>query len=202
MAGRGPSGGPRGRAGCGDGLMAGPRRFDHDEAYARWQAGESKTEIAKSCRVTPQAIAALIERRDPVLHERQKTYSREWQRTRYRKPCERGCGHLAWHQSDRKGVCSRCRGLEAATTVRDDALRCCECHEWKPDTAFPARSASTARRARHSVCRGCQAAARQRTRERHKTPCLNCGTPRLGDPRNRDSGLCLRCFRAAIKKAA
>lgn len=182
--------------------MSGPRRYDHDEAYARWLAGETFKEIAASYGVNQNAIRQLAKLRDPEQHEELKRYHRKYQRRQLYKPCVRGCGRMAWHNYGRAGVCRRCRADEAATSVRDDELRCGECREWKPDEAFPLRTRGVARRGRHSVCRSCQTAVKARSRARHKTPCKNCGEPRLADPRNADSGLCLRCWRERRSAAA
>lgn len=183
--------------------MSVPRKFDHAEAVARRQAGETYAAIARDYEVTLQAVEHAVKRAtDEVYRERSNEYSRTYQRESRHLPCTRGCGRLAWHLPGRPGVCVRCAGLDRATSVRDAELRCSKCDGWKIDGDFPHNHDKATRRGRHSVCRGCQAAARARTRERHKTPCHSCGTPRLADPRNPDSGLCRECWYARRRKAA
>jgi hypothetical protein len=182
--------------------VSAPRRFDHAEAVERRQAGETLAAIAADYGVTPEAVWQAVKRAtDPAWRDRQNDYSRGYQSERYRRPCLRGCGRLSWHGPGRSGICMRCSSLEHATSVRDETLQCTECREWKPDTSFPHAVKRISRRQRHAVCRSCQAAARARTRERHKTPCQLCGKSRLADPRNPDSGLCLDCWRGSRKKA-
>jgi hypothetical protein len=177
--------------------MATPRRFDHDEAVRRHAAGESYEALAAEYGVSTAAVYQAVKRlTDPAWRTQHVSYSRHYQRRRYRRPCVRGCGRLAWHHGSRPnaGVCQRCVAAERATTVAADTLRCSECGEWKPDDQFHRQQANISRRGRHGVCRDCSAAARQRSRLRHRTPCVNCGQPRQPDPRHPDSGLCRACF--------
>lgn len=176
--------------------MGRPRLYDHDEAYARWKAGETIPDIAALYGVTYNAIYEVIKRRDPAAKARLNEYQRLYQRERFRKPCIRGCGRLAWHHMGRPGVCQRCSALERAESVREDALRCCECGKWLSDDSFPRRVRAVSRRGRHSVCRGCQAAVRQRFRVQARVPCSDCETPCGTAADGNKSGLCRPCWYA------
>jgi len=92
--------------------MAHRRLYDHDEAYARWEAGEAIPDIAASYGVTPQAIRQVVKLRQPGGRDAINAYHREYQRRAKRKPCVRGCGRLAWHAGDRRGVCMACENAD------------------------------------------------------------------------------------------
>lgn len=183
--------------------MSGPRRFDHEEAVRRWQAGETQTDLAAEYGVTKKAVSmAILRLTDPEWVEQNRTYHREYMRRTLRVECP-GCGGIRWapqgaRREQATGLCIRCKNLASATTVRDDTLRCSECEAWKPDEEFPFQQERIARRGRHSVCRGCQASSRQRRRETRKVPCTNCGALRLhpldAGGRVPDSGLCRDCW--------
>lgn len=174
------------------------RVFDHEEALRRHAAGESVAALATEYGVTPQAIYYVIALTDPMRRDGYLSYNRKWQRDRYRKPCVRGCGRLAWHQRGSEGVCRRCRNAERATTVRATELLCTRCGEWKVDDDFPGAANNVGRRGRHSLCRVCQTKARQDYRSRHKVSCVQCGAPCLPasekGPRASDSRLCRPCW--------
>jgi hypothetical protein len=181
-----------------------PRRFDHDEAYARWLAGESQTAIAASYGVSQAAVSQAVLRHDPAKRAALNAYHRAYQRERLRKPCVRGCGRLAWHGRGREGVCIPCTAAARTTTVRETELLCTKCDEWKPDEAFP-HGHGKARRGRHSLCRTCQTRERQDYRERHKVPCVHCGAPCLPfsekGARAADTGLCRACWVKSLNAA-
>lgn len=187
--------------------MGRPRAFDHEGAVRRHGEGESIAALAVEYGVSKSAIYQAIERVDPERHERALAYHRTWQSSRFRRPCIRGCGRLAWHQAGREGVCIRCRNAERTTTVGEHVLLCTRCGEWKPDEAFPMGGhRKIGRRGRHSTCRGCQAEVKREYRERRKVPCVRCGKPCLPASekgrRAADTGLCLPCYRESVRRAA
>lgn len=181
----------------------GPRRFDHDEARRLYaEEGLSYAQIGIRLGVSASAVEQVVSgsryRRDVVAR------NREYQRRRYRGAgaCL-DCGAPIWGgaHARRHPRCTDCAAKLAAVTVRDDALRCSECGEWKADTAFPNAKGRRARRYRHSICRACSAAARQRARERRKQPCESCGNPALPPSEKgaaaADRVLCVACYRAS-----
>lgn len=186
------------------------RKFDHEEAVRRHAAGESYSQLAREYGVTPPAVEQAVKRAtDPTRRKRDNAYNRDWQRRAYKDggSCI-DCGAAIW-KSRGSGAprlrCRACNAVKAAVSVRLRTLRCSECQEWKPDEAFPHGRNHKLRRLRHSVCRGCQAVARQRSRDRRKVPCVRCGKPRLNrldvNPRSsRDTGLCGECYQAEIRR--
>lgn len=135
------------------------RRFDHDEAFARWQAGESFVELAAGYGVGYNAVRQAVLRRDPAHRERMNTYSRE----RLRKPCIRGCGRLAWHHMGRPGVCAECARAErrAQAEAQDN-------HGTETRYKLGCRC---------EICRKGASDAKRRRREASRVPCSHgCGT--------------------------
>lgn len=116
------------------------------------------------------------------------------------------------------GRCQSCRIKKVraeshARAVNGETARCGMCKAYKPFDAFAARPL---RRVLNGEtyrlhCRECDTAARRAYREQRKVPCDNCGKPRLpaiekiGRKRRgtvKDTGLCLACYRASLRKAA
>jgi hypothetical protein len=152
--------------------MARPPKFDHDEAYARWQAGETFAELALAYDVTDSAVYQVVKRRDPEWVAAHNRYHREWQRKNYRQPCVRGCGRLAWWTVRTNGRCRECFHAErrAEADARDNHgtesrySRGCRCPE----------------------CRAQASDAKRRRREASRVPCSHgCGT--LVDSINRSN---------------
>lgn len=89
--------------------------------------------------------------------------------------------------------------LDAAGEVVE--VRCGSCKEWKAVDQF---SHSTgASRGLRGTCRSCDTAKRQNYRERHKEPCVDCGSPALppsekksGAGRGADFPRCWPCYLA------
>jgi hypothetical protein len=149
--------------------MAPQPKFPHEEAVRRRQAGETYTRIAADYGVHPTAIEQVTKRlTDPEWAEQNRKYKRLYQRRHLRTGSCKGCGKTIWTRPNQTGLCRSCYGLAYAASVREDALRCGRCGEWKPDEDFPHRHAAKARRGRHTLCRGCQTAARRDHRERNR----------------------------------
>jgi hypothetical protein len=135
------------------------RRFDHDEALRRYRdLGLSIPAIAKQMGVSNASVRLVC---DPDYRER----CRESTRRSAKSARCIDCGATIWKGRMR---CRPCAQRLRATTVREDTLRCSECGEWKPDREFPWQRGKVARRERHSVCRGCQAVVRRRSRAARK----------------------------------
>lgn len=139
--------------------MAAPRKFDHDEARARYMAGERISALAREFGVTYNAVLYVV---DDRARARSRQNNKEWHRS-HRASCRGGCGRLVWVTTHRSatGYCRRCFGLVRAESVDDTTLRCSLCGEWKPDKDFPRSSDNIARRFRHDRCRTCQTVARR-----------------------------------------
>lgn len=184
------------------------RRFDHEEARARHLAGESIKVLAAEYGVTYRAVHQVV---TPGEQARTAEYNRAWRTT----SCE-VCGGEAMRlitgkiekNPDGRVLCLSCRGKERRENVIVGAhdvvvfVRCATCGEWKDPDAFPrgSRYPDLREGGFHNQCRTCQTVARQAYRERHKVPCIRCGTPRLPanekGGRRTDTGLCLACYRA------
>lgn len=140
------------------------RKFDWDEARARYAAGEPVNTLAAEYGVTRQAVYRVV---TPGCIEREAAYSRERQR---RGRCN-DCGGPMNLMSRSRGStrCVACAAAARVTSVRDGEIRCFSCHAWKPDDDFP-RSASQrhlVRRGRHSFCRACQTIKKREYRHRN-----------------------------------
>ena len=145
--------------------MSAPRRFDHDEARARRAAGETYAALASEYGVSVTAIMRVC---NAAYRAAQDARNATWQRagacpvcggpaTRYRL----SGGGAYQHR------CRSCANKEMATSVREDALHCSTCREWKPDECFPRnRAGGMLRRGRHNHCRHCQTTQKRAYRER------------------------------------
>lgn len=131
--------------------MGAARKFDHDECRALYATGAwTYRTLAEHFGVSAYAIGY-------ALNPRVKEYKLAYQRAHFRGPCVNGCGNEVWTQGrGRTGKCRPCVQKERVTTVRNDALKCVCCQEWKPDTGFPRHASSGYRRGRHSTCTACQ----------------------------------------------
>ena len=89
-----------------------------------------------------------------------------------------------------------------AHRVQGDTLRCRSCHERKPFSAYPQRMLRRfleRQRGKAPECTACGTAARTAYRNRHRVPCVECGAPRTGDGKRKesrgiDTGLCRDCY--------
>ena len=143
-------------------------------------------------------------------HHAQK--SRTWTRSGVCPDCGGPMTQPTHQLSSRGKPGERCRACyttmrsEAAFArlVQGETLRCRSCKERKPFADYPQGLLSKylGRRAgKPPQCRACDTTMRTAYRNRHKTPCVKCGTPRVGDEAGRtvDSSLCLSCYRESVK---
>jgi hypothetical protein len=148
------------------------RKFDHEDARRRHQAGESISSLAQEYGVSHNAVLLVV---SDQARATRRAYE-EWQKTAGR--CRR-CGapmHIvSFYRGSR--FCRDCALDNLATSVGDGVLRCTTCREWKPDEDFPRnRREPKRRRGRHHQCRACCTRRRQEYREKNKVPCIGCGT--------------------------
>lgn len=123
------------------------RIFDHEVACAMRADGLTLEVIARALGVSEQSIRYAT---SPAHREHAKQRQRElrlWIGT-----CS-GCGGPATKY--RAALCRACSAKARTESVRDDTLRCCACHEWKPDDQFASRSSAAYRRFRTPECRPC-----------------------------------------------
>ena len=128
------------------------RKFDWEQARARYQAGETLTAIAASYGVSKEAVRRVV---DAAY------YASEQSRLAARQKTGRcvDCGRAITLMSTR---CVDCAGVARRTTVRPDTLHCPACDQWKPDSAFYHDARCPARRYRRWLCRTCDNRARRR----------------------------------------
>ena len=172
--------------------MPPPSKWAHDEGLRLRATGMSIPAIAKLMEVSDSSVRLVC---DPAYRES----CRESARRRGKSNKCIDCGATIWTATHGgSGLrCQPCAILLRAVTVRESELHCCECGQWKPDSAFSHRAAATARRGRHSVCSTCQAPVRQRNRVARRVSCKKCGQPCSHPNDTREAtGLCLNCYRA------
>lgn len=188
------------------------RRFDHDEARARYGAGESIRALANEYGVSTSAVRFAL-----FPDEKLRNYEavKRWQQGVCEScggPAMRLVGSKKLHNPDGRTLCAACWAKLRRKPLRlraDGVLvyQCSHCEEWKPLDQFAPRvrrrleAGENPRRNSGATCRACSTAARQAYRERHKQPCERCGKPALppnekgGNGRARDRVLCLDCYR-------
>lgn len=137
------------------------RKFDHEDALRRKEAGETVASLAREYGVSESAVWAAISPRTKACNLRAAAARRE------RGRCER-CG--GWkHGGTPAKLCASCAMDDRATGVREHELHCFSCGEWKPDAEFPYnKGGQQRRRGRHSQCRVCQTIARRDHRRRNR----------------------------------
>lgn len=165
------------------------RKFPHEEAVARFEAGERIPKLAREYGVTWAAVSRVV---DPFVRARMDAQTKRWVASGV---CE-NCGKEGIGRHNRR--CRACFNDDQATSVRPDTLKCRRCDQWLPDTSFPRNRAETRRRrGRHSTCRTCGTAARRNYRERRKVPCPGCGQPtappNTEGRRRQDNPYCNHC---------
>lgn len=166
------------------------RRFDHEEARARWLAGESQSALAEEYGVTARAV-------QQACHPEQREHRNERHREAAHVPCD-VCGATAWNaarrprpREDGRTLCRVCAGHERRTRVRFDedwnvaAIRCVTCEQWQPLENF--NKGTNLRDLReggvHTECKACNTRRRTAYRASRKVPCEDCGTPVEGKGR-------------------
>ncbi len=138
------------------------RKFDHEEAERRYDAGESVAALAQEYGVVVNAVRRI------VVPASRAAYDRYQVSLKGRGHCDRCGGPM--HQGSRyrgSRLCRKCFGDDQATSVRPDALLCFGCREWKPDHEFPHNRSKVRRRGRHSFCRACNTIQRRAHRQRN-----------------------------------
>jgi len=139
-----------------------PRKFDHEEARARYAAGESSAALAREYGVTTTAVWTVVAEKGAKWRDS----------TRFKGAgrCER-CGaptNALSRYTSGSLLCKSCAYDDAATSVRPGELRCIICREWKPDEDFPHRHVDLRRRGRHEACRRCNTVLRREHRRRNR----------------------------------
>lgn len=177
--------------------MGRPRAFDHDLCRSLRAEGWTAQALADHFGVSRTSINRCVY---PEYGERDNADARA-RLNALRRPCDNDCGTLVWghmgiRSEDGLLLCLACRGLAAATTVRDDALLCTTCGEWKPDSAFP-RYKSRARRGRHGQCTSCNTVTRRERNRKNGGSCATCGASITSASR---TGKCHHC--ATTRRAA
>lgn len=136
------------------------RKFDHDEAKKRYEAGESVAGMAREFGVHVSAVWQVV---SPRIVESQR---RLHERLRAAGECER-CG--GWKNGlTQTALCHKCAMADRVTSVRPTTLRCGTCREWKSDGEFAGARTNPARRDRHDQCRPCSTKARREYRQRNR----------------------------------
>lgn len=178
------------------------RKFDWDEARRLHTAGVSKTQLADRYDVSLAAVQRVL---DPDARAAMRARSAAWQMAGTCVVCGKP-GVSRKRRDGRKGArCVGCAADAKRTCLRFDELgeiaeiRCYICKAWQPPTAFPPKFREKSNQHR---CTACDTTARRAYRARKKTPCRNCGTPRIGDDsrRSRDTGLCHACYATPSRK--
>ncbi len=85
--------------------------------------------------------------------------------------------------------------------MRDDALQCITCREWKWDIEFPWHRGEDYRRGRHTTCRNCHTLIKRAYRERTRVPCSGgCGgLANSADTRPGAKPRCVKCYRDSVR---
>ncbi len=181
-------------------MRKGPiRTFDYDEAARLRSEGLTYSEIGERFGVTDAAIQRAV---NPKRRAEMLARTAAFQRSGICPDCG---GQASRNGLNLQHRCRSCASKLAATSVMPRSLRCAVCRVFKLDDDFPRHRRRQHRRGRHTVCRACQAAVRQQSRERRKVPCKNCGKPRTHPSDNgegtgrRNTGLCLDCFREGVR---
>ncbi len=172
--------------------MSRPRIFDHDEARERYASGESGPRLAEAFGVSTTRIYQVV---NAEYGARAAKRAAEWQRHGVCPDCG---GPSTRHGVNLNLRCRACHYKHASTTVMPHSLKCVVCHVFKLDEDFPFNRFEKHRRDRHTVCRACQAAVRQKSRIARMVPCISCGKPRThpkdAGARSANTGLCRACY--------
>lgn len=145
------------------------RRFDHEEAQARYEAGETIAALAAEFEVTYRAVwNVATESGRTAVRKSQENAKRRYEGQGICDDCG-GPMNLGGRLYNGARRCNPCSALAQATSVREGELRCVICKQWKPDYGFPHNKRERgARRGRHTVCRSCQTVVRRDHRRRNR----------------------------------
>lgn len=139
------------------------RKFDHEEARKRYEAGARVADLAREYGVTDSAVSKVVV---PERYAKDLRRKSEWQRNGTCPDCggraSRNHGKIGQHR------CISCAAALKATSVREHELRCSRCREWKPDDAFSSNRKEQRRRGRHKFCRRCSTVVKREYRERNR----------------------------------
>lgn len=138
------------------------RKFDWDEAKRLHEDGMSYNAIAARFGVSQTAIWRVV---TPGAREKSNARIAAWQKTGVCSDCG---GKATRRHAQADSLCMKCSARRSRTSVRDDALWCSGCQQWKPDDDFPKDRAEAHRRDRHVYCRPCN--TRTRREWRHRNP--------------------------------
>lgn len=146
--------------------MALPRRFDWDMAKRMRARGMTYVDIAADLGVSPTAVARVC---DTYRHNQLALHNHRQQRSGVCVDCgkQRSHNYTNSRRGIDKGRCLECSYIHAATSVRDDALKCVTCKQWLWDTAFPHNRREPIRRGRHTQCTACNTDAMRKWRAEH-----------------------------------
>lgn len=183
------------------------RRFDHDEArrlHALDPKEFSAWKLAKKFGVSYQAIRRVIDPEFAVVFDARAQRALYVPCVKCGRPCSK---HMQRHVAERGHYCIKCAGKENRTRFREDSagniveVRCTTCKRWLPVGEFPSARGESENLRRE--CRECDTKARQSYRERHKEPCVACGTPAL-PPREKGAtrlnvARCRPCYYRALR---
>jgi hypothetical protein len=142
--------------------MAGPRRFDHDEARRLYASGMSGPKLAVQFGVSQTAIYRVV---NPAVAKHMADYTTQRLRGEC-SVCGQPCSFNFYQQATPR--CAACYATAMATSVRSDTLQCTTCKEWKPDSEFPGARQKTYRRGRHRQCRACNTTMKREWRARNR----------------------------------
>jgi hypothetical protein len=170
------------------------RKFDHDLAREMYEKGFTYGEIVRHLgnTVSVSAVARVV---NPRVRERMAAQTKRFTMSGECIDCGANCSI----NSPRCKPCADRAREERYITDDNDvviAIRCGgKCKQWKPPAMF-GKSKKNGRGFYH-VCRACSTNARRDYRNRHKVPCIYCGTLTL-HPRERIGGSgearCRACY--------
>ena len=141
------------------------RKFDWDEARRLRAQGYTYAAIATRLGVSTTAV---IHACDPRQRLRARLITAAHQQSGTCIDCGKRCcrNDTLLRRGIHKGRCRECASKHAATTVRDDALKCVTCKQWLWDTAFPHDARMAHRRGRHRECTACNTKSKREWRRR------------------------------------
>lgn len=158
------------------------RKFDHADAFTRYNNGERVRDLASEYGVTETSIYYALQVEKSTARKRK----------HITKICP-DCGVGISRNSKR---CKDCAHKAMVITVRDTQLRCTCCKKWKQDDDFHQNKNTPLRRFRTWTCKDCSSLLHKNHREKTRIPCEGkCGrTINLRERRNEEKPwLCVSC---------